>query len=301
MSKLKNNTLSNILSVMSNILFVICISSCHINYSIRQTENFGKTARREMNQHVQRGRDYFAEGNFEQAIKEFQEALKIAPEKKEALEPLIKLCEETRQKELVEEQVRRETSKQSMEKERKKEVTRKTEGEKAKARVEEEKREREAESRGQKAEEIRKQRELKRIKGMGKVNIAVCDFEPRAPVSASEAAFITDFFRDDLVKTNVFNVVERNKMRMILEEQKFQQTGCTTSECAIELGHILSVQEVIIGSCGKLLDKFVIVMRVVEVGTGKIIYSDKGNCPPDAQSVEEIVNEMVEKLVRKLK
>lgn len=247
-------------------------------------------------EHLKAAEEYFEDKQWIQALKEWEQVLKLAPENEQATEGISRAkarIEEAKRNKLAEEHFN--SGKEAYNRgdfptaitEFEKVLELKPDSEPTRRLLEEAKR---------KAEE--RDRELERIKKMGRLNVAVCDFEARPPVSESESAFITDFFRDDIVKADVFNVVERNKMRMILEEQKFQQTGCTTSECAIELGHILNVQEVMIGSCGKLLDKFMIMMRIVEVETGKIIYSDTGECLTEAKSVRETVSGMVDKLIK---
>jgi len=107
-------------------------------------------------------------------------------------------------------------------------------------------------------------------KGKG---LAVATFDA-AEVSASDAAVISDLFRMEMVKDGSFDVVEKASMEKILQEQAFQQTGCTSTECAVKLGKILNVQYLVLGSVGKLFGSYVITIRVVKVETGKIMYSD---------------------------
>ncbi|MEA2081918.1 MAG: CsgG/HfaB family protein [Elusimicrobiota bacterium] len=108
----------------------------------------------------------------------------------------------------------------------------------------------------------------------GAVNIAVTDFEARAPLSQSEAAFISDFVRSDFVKSGRFNVIEKNNMDKVLAEQGFQQTGCSSAECAVAIGKVLNVKMMTVGSCGQLLGKYIITMNIVDVESAKIIFSD---------------------------
>src|SRR6185436_12704616 len=79
-----------------------------------------------------------------------------------------------------------------------------------------------------------------------------------------------------------FQVVEKANMEKVLQEQAFQQSGCTTQECAVKLGKVLNVKFLIVGSFGKLLDRFVLNIRVVDVETARAVYSDSeqgGNVP----------------------
>src|SRR3989339_1060439 len=57
-----------------------------------------------------------------------------------------------------------------------------------------------------------------------KMALAAMDFEARG-ISAFEALSLSDRFRSELISTNVFSVMERNQMDVILKEQGFQQSG----------------------------------------------------------------------------
>ena len=107
----------------------------------------------------------------------------------------------------------------------------------------------------------------------GARTLAVGTFEPQG-VSASDAGVIGDLFRNEMVRGRAFSVVEKANMDKVLQEQAFQQTGCTTSECAVKLGKILNVKYLIVGSFGKVLTQYVIGVRVVDVETAGIVYSD---------------------------
>jgi hypothetical protein len=59
-------------------------------------------------------------------------------------------------------------------------------------------------------------------------------------------------------------------MNEILKEQGFQQTGCTTQECVIQIGRLIGVSKIIAGSVGKIGSMYVITVRIVNVENGKI-------------------------------
>ena len=57
-----------------------------------------------------------------------------------------------------------------------------------------------------------------------------------------ESATLTDRLQSEMVNTNAIIMVERNQMEEILNEQGFQQSGCTSAECAAEVGALLGVR-----------------------------------------------------------
>jgi len=104
--------------------------------------------------------------------------------------------------------------------------------------------------------------------------LAVANFDPQN-VSAGDAAVISDMVRNQLIKEGAFNIVEKANMDKVLGEQAFQQTGCTTQECAVKLGKVLNVKYLVVGSFGKALEQYVLSMRVIDVETAKAVYSDE--------------------------
>jgi len=100
--------------------------------------------------------------------------------------------------------------------------------------------------------------------------IAVIDFDARG-ISADEVATLTDRFRDELTKTNKYTVIERGKMEEVLKEQGFQQSGCASDECVVEVGQLIGVQQMVGGSIGKVGDVFTLSVRIIDVESGTIL------------------------------
>lgn len=136
---------------------------------------------------------------------------------------------------------------------------------------------------------------VKKSQPRGK-NIAVADFESNPPLSASDGSFITNFFRRALVNSKIFNVLDRSNMDKILAEQGFQQTGCTTEDCAVQMGKLLNVHLIVIGSCGKLVSRYILTIDIIDVETSEIIASFKEDCNSDTE-----IENMTVKLVNTIK
>jgi len=105
-----------------------------------------------------------------------------------------------------------------------------------------------------------------------KFNVAVAEFVAKN-VSQADASIVADFLRTEMVKTGAFNVMDRNNMDTVLAEQKFQNSGCTEQECALEMGKLLNVRRMLVGSLSKLVDAYYVTVNVIDVETGKIIES----------------------------
>jgi len=98
--------------------------------------------------------------------------------------------------------------------------------------------------------------------------IAVLDLE-QIGLSKQEATILTQRLTTELISLDKYQVVERNNMDKILKEQKFQHSGCTDSECAVEIGQLLNSDFIVIGSVNKFGDTYALDARLIDVGLGK--------------------------------
>jgi len=105
---------------------------------------------------------------------------------------------------------------------------------------------------------------------IAQTTISVLDFNANG-LSTNEVSILTDRFRAELIQLGEYSVIERAAMQEILEEQGFQQSGCTTDECVVEVGQMLGAQQMVGGSIGRLGDVFTITARVIDIESGEII------------------------------
>ncbi|MFC1620162.1 CsgG/HfaB family protein [Candidatus Neomarinimicrobiota bacterium] len=103
-----------------------------------------------------------------------------------------------------------------------------------------------------------------------KLNVAVIDLDAIS-ISVTEAVTLTNRLRVELFRTGRFMVLERSKMNEILDEQGFQETGCTTSDCLVEVGQLLNMQQMVSGSVSKFGEVYSIELRIFDVATGVIV------------------------------
>ena len=105
-----------------------------------------------------------------------------------------------------------------------------------------------------------------------KPTLAVLDFEGFG-LSEPEVAILINRLRTNLAQLGVYRIIERGLMLQILQEQDFQMTGCTTNECAVEVGQLLGAQFMLVGSLGRIGSTWTIDMRIIDVETGAAIRS----------------------------
>jgi len=107
---------------------------------------------------------------------------------------------------------------------------------------------------------------------LSQTSIAVIELQDKN-ISVNDASTLTERLRIELYKTGKFNVLERKDMVKILKEQKFQLSGCTSEECAVEIGQLIGVEQIVCGSVSKFGFKnmYSVNVKLVSVETGKII------------------------------
>ena len=102
--------------------------------------------------------------------------------------------------------------------------------------------------------------------------IAVLDLETIG-LNSGEATILTQRLTTKLISIGQYEVVERANMDKILKEQKFQKSGCTDSECAVEIGQLLNTDFIVMGSVNKFGSTWTLDARLIDVGLGKGIIS----------------------------
>ena len=73
-------------------------------------------------------------------------------------------------------------------------------------------------------------------------------------LSGPEIQALTNRFRTNLIQLGTYRLIERGSMLQILQEQDFQITGCTSDECAVEIGQLLGVTTAVTGTVGGLAE-----------------------------------------------
>ncbi len=101
-----------------------------------------------------------------------------------------------------------------------------------------------------------------------KLKVAVSDLDAFG-VSPDLANSISDLLRTELFRTGYFHVMERKQMTKILEEQAFQLSGATENDI-VELGRVLAVQLMAMGSMNRLGKQLVINIRLVDVEEARL-------------------------------
>jgi len=104
--------------------------------------------------------------------------------------------------------------------------------------------------------------------------IAIIDFEGIG-VSTDDAKTLTQRLTSEMIALEVYQVLERSEMKRLLEEQKFQYSGCVDLKCAVEVGKLLGAKYMVVGNISKLGNAFSVDSRLISVESGESYVSAK--------------------------
>ncbi len=105
--------------------------------------------------------------------------------------------------------------------------------------------------------------------------------------SSTKANAVRNLFETALHKTECADILERNQMETLLKEQGFQLTGCTESDCAVNIGKLLTADYVMIGSLNKM-GKYTITIRLVGIKDGTLRFADEESAENEDDLKEKI-------------
>jgi TolB-like protein len=131
-----------------------------------------------------------------------------------------------------------------------------------------------------------------------KINIAVLDFENRGGINKEEAASLSDAFQGKIIETNEFIVSDRNRIKTILAEQGFQQSeACSQVECVVEVGKILKVEKMFVGTIGKIGKIYTVNIQLIDVATSQLLQNRSKNTDG---SIEELLTDIIPDLASEM-
>jgi curli biogenesis system outer membrane secretion channel CsgG len=114
---------------------------------------------------------------------------------------------------------------------------------------------------------------------------------------------VCGFVTGELARSRTFRIVERSKLKTIMNEQDLQGADLVDADTAVKIGKMLGVQAVIVGSvCQYEMDKTTVYIhvipivkkdysvgasiRMIDVGNGEIIYAHSASGASPANFAE---------------
>ncbi|MBI9105201.1 MAG: hypothetical protein JEZ04_00560 [Spirochaetales bacterium] len=102
----------------------------------------------------------------------------------------------------------------------------------------------------------------------GANRITVLEFTTSG-VSEAEMLIFIDYIASEITQNSNYTLIDRRQRVKILEELSFSNSGCTDEECQLEIGKLLSANNIIVGSIGSIGSTYILNMQLVDIETGE--------------------------------
>ena len=107
-------------------------------------------------------------------------------------------------------------------------------------------------------------------------------------VSKSDAKIIAGLFETALVNTGVFTVIEQDHINKIMEEQTKILSGSYDEQSAIEIGKLLTAEQIVLGTLLNIGNKYILNAKIIDVSKGTNLRADKVEAKSFAQMIEVV-------------
>lgn len=128
--------------------------------------------------------------------------------------------------------------------------------------------------------------------------IAVLSFRDTASNGHSYGDVLSEMITTAFIKSKYFELIERSQIQKVLEEQQFSVSGSVDSDTAIELGRILGVDYLVVGSVARLGTLFEIDVRFIETRSGKGLLAESASCRGE-EGLRPTLNKMTDIIIQR--
>ncbi len=128
--------------------------------------------------------------------------------------------------------------------------------------------------------------------------IAVLSFRDTASNGHNYGDALSEMITTAFIKSHYFEVIERSQIQKVMEEQQFSVSGSVDSDTAIELGRILGVQYLVVGSVARLGSLFEIDVRFIETKSGKGLIAESASCRGE-EGLRPTLNSATDNIIKK--
>ena len=98
--------------------------------------------------------------------------------------------------------------------------------------------------------------------------ITVLDFSIEN-MPKSDGRLIVDLLFSALVSARRFRVLDRGQRDNILKEVEFSLSVCADEKCQLEIGRLLAADRIVVGSLGKVGQRYILNAKMLDVRTGE--------------------------------
>ncbi|MDZ7260679.1 MAG: tetratricopeptide repeat protein, partial [candidate division KSB1 bacterium] len=128
-----------------------------------------------------------------------------------------------------------------------------------------------------------------------KPKVAIFAFEDTNVGAESFGEALSEMLTTALIQTNRFEVFERAQLARVLQEQALGQSGALDQETAVEVGKLIGVDAVVVGSISQLGTVMEADARLIEVETSRAVAAANGHVS-SADQLRQLANQLAREL-----
>ncbi len=102
--------------------------------------------------------------------------------------------------------------------------------------------------------------------------VTVLDFSIEN-MAKSDGRLIVDLVFSALVSARKYRVLDRGQRDNILKEVEFSLAACADEKCQLEVGRLLAADRIVVGSLGKVGQRYILNAKMLDVRTGEALSS----------------------------
>jgi TolB-like protein len=131
------------------------------------------------------------------------------------------------------------------------------------------------------------------------IQCGVLNFESGAEMKPGEAESVTDLFIAALQSSGKFSVIERKQLSAVMQEREFQ--AAQEGENAERPGKLLAIHKMFSGSIGKLGDRYVINVKMIDIQSSQVEFAVSEKYDDDIAEIgEKLMPKLIEEIIVKI-
>lgn len=118
-------------------------------------------------------------------------------------------------------------------------------------------------------------------------------------ISQTEARQISEKLRSEFISLHKYSVIDQQSMETLLADQGFDiNDPCRNNYCALTLGQLLSVDDVVLGNIGRIDKTYSIDIKIINISSGSVLKDiSSRHTVKQTELFKKIIPELIEELV----
>jgi len=108
---------------------------------------------------------------------------------------------------------------------------------------------------------------------------------------------VTDIFFTTFIQSGAFDMYERVKLEKLVAEHELSQTGLVDPSKAKEIGRLVGIDVLIVGSLSETNSRQRIDVRVIDIQTGQVVLADRIDRTINPQNTAFLARKLINKMV----